>query len=94
MPPFRTHAELVAQWRQLLAVTIKVDIAQAIRQHPHLAGDAAVEAYEKLSQTETVGRLVRELAYEETLAAVRRGEAPPAALILLAGFRANPAQSN
>ncbi len=78
------------EMRRLLEVQIKVDIAQAIRQHPHLTGDDAVHAYEKLTAKPTVNRLVRDLAYEEAQAAVDRGEAPAAALLYLAGFSPNP----
>ncbi|MEE8410163.1 MAG: hypothetical protein V3T05_11195 [Myxococcota bacterium] len=90
MPPIRAPKAFLNEFRRLLEAQIKVDIAQAIRQHPHLTGDDAVQAYERLTGKPTVNRLVRDLAYEEAQAAVDRGEAPAAALLYLAGFSPNP----
>jgi len=90
MRPVRTPQALLSEFKKLLATQVKLDIASAIREHPHLEGDAATAAYNTLTRSETVDDLVRDLAYEEAQDAVTRGEIPPAALLLLAGFQANP----
>lgn len=90
MPQVRSQKAFLNEMHRLLEAQIKVDIAQAIRLHPHLTGDDAVNAYEKLTDKPTVNRLVRDLAYEEAQDAIDRGEAPTAALLYLAGFSSNP----
>ena len=90
MRPTQTPKEFLSEMRDILASQIKVDIAQAIRQHPTLAGDDAVKAYNDMTHPTQLDTLVRDLAYEEAQAAVERGEAPQAALLHLAGFSPNP----
>ena len=90
MRPNPTPREFLDEMRDILASQIKVDIAQAIRQHPTLSGAEAVAAYNDMTDATKIDGLVRDLAYEEAQAAVARGEAPPAALFRLAGFTPNP----
>ena len=84
------HKAMLKEFKKLLTVQIKLDIASTIREDPSLDTESSKRAYEKLADDSHIDRLVRDLAYEETQAAVERGEVPPAALLLLAGFKPNP----
>ena len=77
---------LLEEYRRLLGLQIKLDIAALIREHPHLEGRASQNAFNELASNETIDKLVRELAYEETQDAVSRGKMPPPAMLALAGF--------
>jgi len=85
---------LIDEYRKLLAMQIKLDVASAIRNHPHLAGPDSLRAYNELASDETIDKLVRELAMEEAQAAAARGEVPPAAMLQLAGFKTNTSSTN
>ncbi len=76
--------------KQELAVTIKLDIAQTLRHHPHLEASDSVRAYATLANDATVDRLIKDIARDEVEAAIERGDLPPAAIIHLAGYRQNP----
>lgn len=82
--------EMLAEYKKLLAMQIKLDIASTIRETPDLDASSTKRAYEQLSDNDNLDTMVADLAYEETIAAVDRGEVPPAALLLLAGFKPNP----
>jgi hypothetical protein len=82
---------LLQEYRKLLGMQIKLDIAKAIREHPHLEGGNQKLAYDKLADNATIDALVRELANEEVQDTVSRGHLPPAAMLALAGFKPNPA---
>ena len=84
---------LLQEYRKLLGMQIKLDIAQALREHPHLEGSNEKRAYDKLADNATIDALVRELANEEVQDTVSRGHLPPAAMLALAGFKPNPATS-
>lgn len=77
------------EMKKLLGVRIKLDIANAIRNHPHLDGDAASHAYATLANDSTVSELLRDLAREEIQSALARGDVPGAATLLLAGYKPN-----
>ena len=84
---------LLQEYRKLLGMQIKLDIAQAIREHPHLKGGNQKLAYDKLADNATIDAMVRELANEEVQDTVSRGHLPPAAMLALAGFKPNPSTS-
>jgi hypothetical protein len=85
---------LLAEYKKLLGVQIKLDIAKALRQHPRLNGAGVQRAYDKLADSTTIEALVQELANEEVQDTVSRGHIPPAAMLALAGFRPNPAATS
>lgn len=80
--------------KKMLGVQIKLDIAAAIRQHPHLDGAAAAQAYEVLANEASIDQIVRELAGEEIDEALTRGDVPGAASLLLAGYRVNASRDS
>ncbi len=90
MDDLSSRRKLMDEYRRLYGVRVKLDIARAIRSAPHLDPALGQKAFAELADTAKVDRLVRDLAYDETVAAVRRGETPAAALLLLAGFQPNP----
>ncbi len=75
--------------RCLLAMQIKLDIARAIREHPHLQGDDSVAAYHALANDDAVNRLIAEMAREEISEVALRGDPLAPRLMQLASFRAN-----
>lgn len=83
------QARALAEFKRLMATQIKVDIASAIRQHPHLHGDSATHAYNTLASDNSVNELVTELARDEVEDALARGEVPAAAFLHLAGYPTN-----
>jgi len=80
-------ADLLDEYKKLLGLQIKLDIAKAVREHPHLEGDDLERAYTQLADDATIEELVRELANEEVQDTVSRGQIPPAAMLALAGFK-------
>jgi hypothetical protein len=76
-------------FRKMLSVKIKLDIAGAIRAHPHLEGAKAAEAYDALANDATIDQLLQDMAREEIAHAASRGEVPGAAHLKLAGYRMN-----
>ena len=89
MQPIRHRKALLDSFKKSLEVEIKLDVAKAIRHHPHLTGKKSQEAYEKLASDESVERIIRDLAREEAEAAIEGGNVPAAAIIHLAGYRQN-----
>ena len=85
---------LMEEYKKLLGLQIKLDIAQAIRQHPTIDGQAVKTAYDKLTDQATLAALVQELANEEVQDTVSRGHIPPAAMLALAGFLPNPSATS
>ena len=81
---------LLDKFKEALEVQIKLDIAETIRHHPHLDGDASLRAYNELANPESIDRMVRDLAQEEVESAIDRGELPAAAILHLAGYKQNP----
>ncbi|MBI5509671.1 MAG: hypothetical protein HY903_13035 [Deltaproteobacteria bacterium] len=86
--------DLMAEYRKLLGVQIKLDIAAAIRKHPHLEGPDSQKVYEQLASDQMIQNLVQELAHEEVEDSIARGHVPPAAMLALAGFKPNPGRTS
>lgn len=86
----RSGTRILDAWKEALAVQIRLDIAQAIRHHPHLDGERSQEAFRTLASPDSVDAMIQDLAREEVETAIGRGEVPPAAILHLAGFNQNP----
>ena len=81
---------LLDSFKKFLAVEIKLDVAETIRHHPHLDGEASAKAFQSLASPETVEQLIMDLAREEVEEAIERGDVPAASMIHLAGYKQNP----
>lgn len=81
---------LLKQYRGALAAQIRVDIARALRDNPHIAQAEIPALFAEMTREHKLDSLIGDLAREEAEAAAARGEIPPAAVMLLAGYRVSP----
>ena len=77
---------LLDEYKQILGLQIKLDVARAIRDHSDPEERDLDPAYDKLASSDTIQSMVKELAVEEVVDTIARGEVPPAALLALAGL--------
>jgi hypothetical protein len=86
MPHTPETDDLLLQTRHILAHQIKLDIAKALQETPHIPPETLQELLSNLTQADVINTLIAELAQEEIQHALQTGEKPAIHMLKLAGY--------